>query len=106
MDESAMNNDLPYPIWQGCYRDALVELDHEKLVERVREAELAIVYRLETLRSSRESLVELQAIEDALANLRCLKRETETTSEHSKFEIYRPSLSEIGPEVGNKSQGE
>lgn len=102
MNEPAINNDLPYPIWQACYRDALVELDHDKLIERVRQAELAIVNRLETLRSSRESLMELQAIEDALSNLRCLKRETAGTPERSKFEIYRRSLSE----VSHEAQGE
>lgn len=67
---------LPYPQWQACYRDALIELDHDKLKDRVRQAESAIVDRLQTLAPSRESLMERQAIADALANLRCLKRET------------------------------
>lgn len=99
MNEPAINNDLPYPVWQACYRDALIELDHDKLIERVRQAELAIVDRLETIRSNRESLIELQAIEDALANLRCLKRETAGTPEGSKFELYRRSLSEVSSET-------
>lgn len=74
--EEHMKKDLAYLRWQGSYRDALIELDVDKLKERVREAERAISDRLQTLPRSRESLVELQAIEDALANLRCLKRET------------------------------
>lgn len=71
-----MKKDLPYPRWQGSYLDALIELDLDMLRERVREAERAIRDRLQILPRSRESLTELQAIADALANLRCLKRET------------------------------
>lgn len=58
------------------YRDALVELDHDKLMERVSQAESAIFARLQTLPPSSASLMERQATADALANLRCLKCET------------------------------
>ena len=105
MDEH-MNNDLPYPLWQACYRDALIELDQDKLIERVREAERAIDDRLKALSSSRETLMEMQAIQDALANLRCLKRESLGTSDRSKSNVYRRLFSEIGPRTGNKAQGE
>ena len=74
--EEHLFEDLPYPRWQASYRDALVELDHDKLMERVNQAESAIFDRLQTLPPSSESLMERQAITDALANLRCLKRET------------------------------
>ena len=75
MDEH-LQEDLPYPRWQVSYRDALVELDRDKLIERVSQAESAIFARLQALTPSSESLMERQAIGDALANLRCLKRET------------------------------
>jgi hypothetical protein len=74
--EEYLLEDLPYPRWQVSYRDALVELDHDKLRERVHQAESAIFDRLQTLPPSSESLMERRAITDALANLRCLKRET------------------------------
>ena len=106
MSERMMSNDLPYPRWQTCYRDALIELDQDKLMERVRQAERAIVDRLEALPSCRESLMELQAIEDALANLRCLKRETSDTSGRSKSDVYCQSFSGISLGTGKKDQGE
>lgn len=106
MDEYMVINDLPYPRWQSCYRDALIELDQDKLVERVRQAESAIVDRLEALPSCRESLMELQAIEDALANLRCLKRETVEASERSKSDVFGRSFPGISPGAGKKDQGE
>ena len=106
MSEYMMSNDLPYPRWQTCYRDALIELDEDKLIERVRQAERAIVDRLEALPTCRESLMELQAIEDALANLRCLKRETFATSERSKSDGGCQSFSDISPGTGKKNQGE
>jgi hypothetical protein len=74
--EEHLLEDLRYPHWQVSYRNALVELDHDKLMERVSQAESAILDRLQTLPPSGESLMERQAIADALANLRCLKRET------------------------------
>lgn len=74
--EEHLLEDLPYPRWQASYRDALVELDQDKLLERVSQAERVILNRLQTLSPSSESLMERQAIADALANLRCLKRET------------------------------
>lgn len=106
MSEHMMSYDLPYPRWQTCYRDALIELDQDKLMERVRQAERAIVDRLEALPSCRESLMELQAIEDALANLRCLKRETLEASARLKSDVYCQSFSGISPGTGKKDQGE
>jgi len=105
VDEHMRNNNLPYPRWQACYRDALVELDQDKLLERVREAERAIGDRLEVLPSSREAPMEMQAIRDALANLRCLKRETLGASDRSKSDVDRQPFSEIDPETGKKAEG-
>lgn len=74
MEEHTAEN-LPYPGWQASYRDALIELDQDKLTKRVKDAESAIIERLQVLPATPESLMERQAIADALASLRCLKRE-------------------------------
>ena len=66
---------LEGPEWQRLYRDALVELDMNILQERLATAEAAILLRLQAM-SSTDSLSERYAIEDALANLRILKRES------------------------------
>ena len=67
---------LRYPDWQKPYHDALVELDKDKLKSRVVAAEAAIFNRLQTMSSSSDSSGEMQAIEDALASLCYLKRES------------------------------
>jgi hypothetical protein len=66
---------LRYPEWQQEYQVALLELEHEKLLERVAAAETAIFQRLQALSQSPDDQAERQAIEDALAGLRVLKRE-------------------------------
>jgi hypothetical protein len=53
-----------------------LELDPEKLAQQVDAAETAIFKRLQTISRGSESKAEQQAIEDAVANLRVLKRET------------------------------
>jgi hypothetical protein len=67
--------DILYPDWQNEYAAALVELDREKLPERVAAAETAIFNRLQVLSKSSDHQAERQAVEDALAALRVLKRE-------------------------------
>ena len=67
---------LEGPEWQRLYRDALVELDMNILHERLAAAEAAILLRLQALSQTRVCLSERYAIEDALANLRILKRES------------------------------
>jgi hypothetical protein len=52
-----------------------VELDREKLAERVATAETAIFNRLQLISQSSDHRAERQAIEDALAALRVLKRD-------------------------------
>ena len=64
-----------YPEWQNDFRAALLELDREKLRERVATAEAAIFKRLQALSQGLEHTAERQAIQDALANLRVLQRE-------------------------------
>ena len=62
-----------YPEWQNKYQVALLELDRKKLLERVTAAETAIFNRIQAI--SPEHIAERQAIEDALANLRIIRRE-------------------------------
>jgi hypothetical protein len=64
-----------YPEWQHEYQAALLELDREKLLERVTAAETAIFNRTQAMSQSADGLAERQPIEDALANLRVLKRD-------------------------------
>jgi hypothetical protein len=66
---------LEGPEWRQLYRDALVEVDIHVLEERLAAAEAAILLRLQAM-SPTDSLSERYAIEDALANLRILKRES------------------------------
>jgi hypothetical protein len=72
---SAPSPKMSYPEWQADYQAALVELDPETLPKRVEAAEIAIFKRLQDLALSSNNLAERQAIEDALASLRVLKRE-------------------------------
>jgi hypothetical protein len=67
---------LEGPEWQRLYRDALVEVDMDVLQERLATAEAAILLRLQALSPTPDRLSERYAIEDALANLRILKRES------------------------------
>lgn len=65
---------IRYPEWQKPLLEALLELDEEKLRERVAAAEAAISRRLELIAKNSEQQTEHQAIEDALSSLRMLKR--------------------------------
>jgi hypothetical protein len=68
--------ELRYPQWQKTYHDALLELNPQKLVQRVSAAETAILSRLQEIRIGSDTRMEAQAIEDALNGLRVLKNET------------------------------
>ena len=61
--------EILYPEWQPEHQAALLELDSEKLRERVAAAETAI------FNDSSDAHAERQAIEDALASIRVLKRD-------------------------------
>jgi hypothetical protein len=63
-----------YPEWQAEYQAALLELDPKTLFERVTAAETAIFNRLQAISHNSDGHAERQAIEDALAALRVLKR--------------------------------
>jgi len=64
-----------YPDWQQEYQAALLELDPDKLRERVEIAETAIFKRLQAISQYPDFGAEREAIEDALASLRVLKRD-------------------------------
>jgi hypothetical protein len=68
-------DDLEYPKWQEPYLEAILELNPEKLCQRVHAAEAAMFLRLEALRTSSDGRLELQAIHDALDGLGFVKRE-------------------------------
>jgi hypothetical protein len=70
---------LEYPVWQKTYQEALLELDLQKLPERVSKAEMAIALRLQELKLSSNGHVERQALDDALRNLKILQREKPTS---------------------------
>ncbi len=69
-------NGLKYPEWQTPLRDALLEFDKDKLKQRLPDIETAIFNRQQVLSRSADSRDERQAIEDALATLRILKRDS------------------------------
>lgn len=66
--------ELKYPEWQEPYQKALLELNPEKLNDRVAAAETVILNRLQELSSKPNHHPERRAIEDAMAALRVLKR--------------------------------
>jgi hypothetical protein len=72
-NDQGATGELIYPKWQKFYKDALLELDREKLKMKVIAAEGAMRDRLEEIAHTGEPL-ELQAIEDAIGMLRALTR--------------------------------
>jgi hypothetical protein len=73
--DDSLSPEILYPQWQNEYAAALVELDREKLPQRLAASEAAIYKRLQAISQSSDHQAERQAIEDALAALRVLKRE-------------------------------
>jgi hypothetical protein len=72
---SSPSSKILYPEWQAEYQAALLELDPKTLFERVTAAETAIFNRLQAMSHTSDGHAERQAIEDALASLRVLKRD-------------------------------
>ncbi len=73
--ENEMSKVIRYGEWQETYREVLVELDRDKLRERIVAAETAISDRLRAIAGSTDHYAERQAMEDALSLLRTLKRD-------------------------------
>jgi hypothetical protein len=64
-----------YPEWQKPYQEALLEVDDDKLAELLSAAQAAICKRLQAISGDSNHHAERQAIEDALAFIRVLKRD-------------------------------
>jgi hypothetical protein len=67
--------DLENPGWRESYNEALSEFDPGKLVERVADAEMSILFRMQALQTSSDGHVERKAIGEALNGLRILQTE-------------------------------
>jgi hypothetical protein len=67
-------NGEPRQDWRESYHAALLELDPAKLPERIEQAYKAIHIFMDIARQNSNG-AELQALADALANLRVLRRE-------------------------------
>jgi hypothetical protein len=74
-DPSFPSPKILYLEWQPAYLAALLELDPKRLFERVTAAETAIFNRLQAMSRNSDGKAERQAIEDALASLRVLKKD-------------------------------
>lgn len=66
---------LEYPSWQKCCQEALIELDREKLKEKVAAAEAMVFQRLQELAHRADAQAERQALLDVTSSLRFLKRD-------------------------------
>ena len=65
-DTAPSTRNLPFPDWQLEYQAALLEVDPQKLPDRVIAAEAAIFLRQQALVYSSDGHVEREAIEDAV----------------------------------------
>ena len=74
--EDSPSPHILYPQWQNEYQAAVVELDCEKLSQQVEAAETSIYERLQQISQGSDDQAERQAIEDAVAGLRILKRDS------------------------------
>ena len=71
-----MNNEtLKYPKWQAEFQGLVIELNREKLFDKIQKFETVVFVRLQELASSSDHHEERQAIEDALATVRVLKKD-------------------------------
>jgi hypothetical protein len=63
--------------WVELYRSALMELDRTQLPQKIEAANHAIQRRINELLMQKDGAQEHLALEDALRNLRSLRRQTE-----------------------------
>lgn len=76
MNPSSLSNDGPESrTWQELFQEAVIELDLDKLQERITAVEFAIFARQQEIAGKPECRTERMAIEDALTTLLTLKRE-------------------------------
>ena len=68
------NKELKYSKWQPEFEEAIVELNPERLADKIKQFELAVFVRLHELAGDSDHHDERQAIADALSTLREVKR--------------------------------
>ena len=66
---------LKYPSWQTPLQEAILELEHEKVAERIQEVENLIFERLQALSYDTDHHDERQALADATFILSRLKKD-------------------------------
>ena len=69
------DGELKYPKWQAPLQDLILELDREKLREKIQHVETLIFERIQQLGEGSDGRSELQAINDAMSVLRIIKRD-------------------------------
>ena len=67
--------ELQFPEWQRPLQDLILEFDREAMLAKVQNVEALIFDRLRQLSASSDGRVEHDALHDALAVLRILKRD-------------------------------
>ena len=72
---SRSSRTLRFPVWQSAYQAMLVETDNDKLFKLVEVAEAAVLTRRAALRGNPNHHSERRALEEALANLRVVKKD-------------------------------
>src|SRR5216684_8338208 len=76
--------DLKYSSWQKPYLDAMLEMNPDRLKERVACAEAAIELRLRELADSPDAQAERQSLADARNGLLVLKKETPAVNQQPR----------------------
>lgn len=66
---------LKFPEWQTPLQEVILELDHEKLTEKMQKLETLLSERFQELQRESGSQAEQQALNDALSTLRIIKRD-------------------------------
>lgn len=74
-DNTPSTSNVRFPDWQLEYEAALLEVDPQKLPDRVKAAETAIFLRQQALVHSSDGHAEQEAIEDAMRALRFIQTE-------------------------------
>jgi len=69
------DEELKYPEWQTPLQELVLEFDSTKLLEKVQKVDSLIFERLQQLRQGNDGHIETQAVNDALALLRIIKRD-------------------------------
>ena len=68
------DSELKYPQRQVAYREAILEVDHNRFVVKIQKAETIVRERLKMLEERTNGQEERQALSDAISTLTILKR--------------------------------